>query len=1113
MLANHDVAGRRPLRRRTRIAPLALLLAAAGGCSSSTNQPPVIAGVTAAPLPATPGATVAVAVAATDPDNDKLTYAWTAPAGWTIAGAATGPAIQVTAPQTAAQTGMVTVTVSDSAGHQTTGQTLVATSGGQAPGFALLSASPNPLPPGGTALVVAVAESAAGAEVTYTWSVADAAWTIAGTGGSATLTGPAAYGASTAVTVVATDALGATATAALDVATIQHVPPHLGGIDVMPLPLAPGASAVATVTAVSELGLPLTYEWTVADAAWTVTGASPTATLEAPGRMNASTVLTVKVTDSAGGSAQRSTVVATGWNQAGPPVAVIGGVSPLSAVMNTPLELDGSGSHSQTGDLIFHRWEVLAHPAGASVRFLTADLDHVDATVPRPFFVADLPGVYDVQLMVIDAATGEVGYALTRVIVAGPATVAIVSGDGQSGTVGRDLGQPLIARALTSRGEPVPGLMLFWDVVNGAIFSGTVAPGVPYALTDLDGRSAISVRLPRFAADGSAKVTAIEMAAPAATTFGFHALADKAASINVSAAVGNVIDGVQVTVQVIDQYGNPATDNASANTASFRLTAVSSSSSAKLAPAGNPVTTLDAQLTGGVYTVKLTSPRAEQAIVSLGQGPAGLPALPFTAWVIDAFEHGELGLNQAMQQVAPGTETLPRWDVRAGAAKVHAGSRALGAELQPSEARIFGTTSLGSRARLVDTSKVTKLTFAHKVQVGATRAASAPCTLQPSLFVYRAGASTVMKRPMGGYGVRDLCTGWKTRLESFGATSGWVTQTVDLTDDAAVTANDYFGFRIYNPSDAEVGGTSASTLGNPAQPITWYVDDIQVSRLTAASDQTTFTTALFFPGPATKLQYAATAGAYVYGWVSGLQKDLQADARLVDANGNQTLESEMVFRFTWDGAAVPTGVPAGTPLAIDAHQADVKLAGGRAVLTLNDLAVETVHLGVANPHGYAGIDVTSTVNAAVPWAAVNHTGIPGARWSDPVLIGTYEVGQALRACETTRTFQGFTGWQRCAVDPSFPSTVALLWSLAPAAEQTRYFPFAGSTALPSSGACLDTATPACGMGTDCPTYAQGQVFMPPWVTSPAAGATQTTCGGKTYWSDYNITPASSAIWN
>jgi hypothetical protein len=350
-----------------------------------------------------------------------------------------------------------------------------------------------------------------------------------------------------------------------------------------------------------------------------------------------------------------------------------------------------------------------------------------------------------------------------------------------------------------------------------------------------------------------------------------------------------------------------------------------------------------------------------------------------------------------------------------------------------------------------------------------------------------------------------------TGLESFGATTGWATHTVDLTDDANVATGDRFGFRIYNPSDSEASGTSQYTLANPVQSLTWYVDNLQVVSLGPPSDTSVATTVQFLPGPTAAVKFAATTGAYLPGPVSGLQKTVNVDARLVDANGNQTRESEMVYRITWDGAAVPLGFGFGNPpLAIDVHQADIKFQAGRATLMLQDLAVETVHLGLANPNTYAGVDVTSTAGAAVPWTPVVHTDA-NLRWSDTVPNNTYDVTEATRACETARVAAIPAVQGQCAVDPSFPGTVTVVWQYGQGSYDTLYFAYAAGQAQTSGDACVATASSSCTMGTACPSWAAGAVVHAPW--SAAGSGAQTTCGGHSYWSGYTFTPQWSLPWN
>ena len=83
--------------------------------STVGNSAPVITGFSASPNPVTPGGLMAIAVTASDPDGDMLSYTWQVSNGWLIATGQGTSAVTVTAPTQYGVSGTVTVTVDD--GH------------------------------------------------------------------------------------------------------------------------------------------------------------------------------------------------------------------------------------------------------------------------------------------------------------------------------------------------------------------------------------------------------------------------------------------------------------------------------------------------------------------------------------------------------------------------------------------------------------------------------------------------------------------------------------------------------------------------------------------------------------------------------------------------------------------------------------------------------------------------------------------------------------------------------------------------------------------------------------------------------------------------------------
>jgi hypothetical protein len=140
-------------------------------------------------------------------------------------------------------------------------------------------------------------------------------------------------------------------------------------------------------------GQPLTFLWTLTTqpvGSTTVlsdpTVAQPTFLADAPGSYTATLVVNDGEQDS-----DPDLVIITTLNT--PPMANAGADQTVG--LGTTVQLDGSASIDPDGDLVAYQWNVLSVPVGS-----TAVLS--DATLVTPTFVADLPGIYGVELITND---------------------------------------------------------------------------------------------------------------------------------------------------------------------------------------------------------------------------------------------------------------------------------------------------------------------------------------------------------------------------------------------------------------------------------------------------------------------------------------------------------------------------------------------------------------------------------------------------------------------------------------------------------------------------------------------------------------------------------------
>jgi len=132
----------------------------------------------------------------------------------------------------------------------------------------------------------------------------------------------------------------------------------------------------------------------------------------------------------------------------------------------------------------------------------------------------------------------------------GPTSIAIVSGNGQSGSVGTELPAPLTVNVTDSGARPVSGVTVSWAVTTGG---GTVTP----ASGTTDGSGTASARWRLGSAPGTNQVTAL-VAGLTPATFNATATAAVTASVTVSSPTLSPYEGdtVQLTAVAKDATGN-----------------------------------------------------------------------------------------------------------------------------------------------------------------------------------------------------------------------------------------------------------------------------------------------------------------------------------------------------------------------------------------------------------------------------------------------------------------------------------------------------------------------------------------------------------------------------
>jgi hypothetical protein len=175
-----------------------LTMLLAGGCF---NKPPTVTSLTPSATSVARGESCTVSCVASDPDDDAITYAWSATGG---AVSGTGNSITWTAPTTEGSYS-VTVTVSD--GEEAASDSCNISVVNTPPVISSLTPSATELPPEGSCTIGCAANDADGDSLTYTWSATGGA--ITGTGDSADWTAPATEGTFT-ISVEVSDGHGGT---------------------------------------------------------------------------------------------------------------------------------------------------------------------------------------------------------------------------------------------------------------------------------------------------------------------------------------------------------------------------------------------------------------------------------------------------------------------------------------------------------------------------------------------------------------------------------------------------------------------------------------------------------------------------------------------------------------------------------------------------------------------------------------------------------------------------------------------------------------------------------------------------------------------------------------
>ena len=161
------------------------------------------------------------------------------------------------------------------------------------------------------------------------------------------------------------------------------------------------------------------------------------------------------------------------------------------------------------------------------------------------------------------SATGLTGVQSTAIAFTNsdPATIAVVAGDGQKDTVGKQLAQPLQVKITDAQSVAVPNATIDWAITSGsASFSGTASSATTTTTTAADGSASTPLWLGNSA--GEVVVTATVRGFPLVATFKDTAVAGGPQALQIVQPSSDTVRSSlafvrQPIVQLTDAFGNP----------------------------------------------------------------------------------------------------------------------------------------------------------------------------------------------------------------------------------------------------------------------------------------------------------------------------------------------------------------------------------------------------------------------------------------------------------------------------------------------------------------------------------------------------------------------------
>src|SRR5574341_186583 len=516
-----------------------------------------------------------------------------------------------------------------------------------------------------------------------------------------------------------------------------------------------------------------------------------------------------------------------------------------------------------------------------------------------------------------------------------PAAIVLLSGNGQTGTVGQNLSQPLVVQVTTSDGRGVPNVTVSWSVTAGG---GSLTAASTQ--TDPTGVASVVWSLGTTAGSGNQTARASVVGVNGVITFTASAVAAAASQIalvsgnNQADTVGRALPQ-QLSVRVSDPFNNPVSGRTVTWTAASGGGTLSS-----------PTTSTDAQ--GQAFVSWTLGPAAgAQTAAATVSGLSGSPVL-FTA------------------QAAAGAAT--QLVFVSGNNQTGTVNQALGAPLVVTARDAFGNAKSGVTVLWAVTAGGGSVSLAS-VPTDAQGQAAVTWTL--GITAGSAQTATATSASLSGSPVvfaASAVAAAATQLAACGGDAQTGVVGSALAQPLAACVTDAFGNPVAGVTVAWTVSSGGATLASPTSPTdaTGRATNTVTLGPTAGTVAVAATVSGLAGSPLTFTETATPAAAAALVLVSGDGQSGTAGAslasafvvRAVDVYGNPVAGTSVVWAVTVGGGSV-------APAAATTDAAGLVAA----TLTLGPSVGTDNNHATASSGGLSGSPVTFTASAAAAAAS------------------------------------------------------------------------------------------------------------------------------------------------